>query len=82
MNNNYPLADYACRDSNADIPLVQSSDNAQNQTPNGLARVRKIIRIIECSDPKLLCKISQSHKAKYLLKNFDFTNVFLLFSVE
>ena len=39
--------------------MVQCSIHASYQLPNDLARVRKLIRSIESSDPKLLAAISK-----------------------
>ena len=67
MNNKYPFSDHEDRNRNLYMPLVQSSENSQHQTPNALGRVRKFISSIECSDPKLLHAIAQAQNAKDLL---------------
>ena len=64
------------------MPLVQSSENTQHQTPNGLARVQKHIRNVDCSNPTLLSAIAQEQNAKDLLQIFEVTTKFLIFCCQ
>ena len=51
--------------------MVQCSIHASYQLPNDLARVRKLIRSIESSDPKLLAAISKVETEENLKSDFE-----------
>ena len=77
-NSNYPLANHVSGHRNAYISLVACSDHIDYQLPNGLTRVRKLVRSIECSDPKLLATIAQAESDKTMKSDFEATASFIL----
>ena len=77
-NTNYPLAQHVASHRNAYVSLVQCSEHVEHQLPNELTRVRKFIRSIECSDPKLLAAIAQVETDKSMQSNFEDMASFIL----
>ena len=77
-NTSHPLADHVAKHRNSYVSMVQCSSHISYQLPNNLIRVRKLIRSVESSDPKLLVTIAKVEKDESLKSDFEGMSAYVL----